>query len=69
MFKQLRKLLNKKIGSHVPCRYSMSIIWAFDILENKHILYHGKKCMKEFCNPLREHAANVINFEKKKRYY
>ena len=25
-----------KIDKHVPCRYSMSTIWAFDNNENKH---------------------------------
>ena len=44
----------------------MSIIWTFDKKGNKHTLYRGEDCMKIFCNPLREHATNVINFEKKK---
>ena len=38
----------------------MSAAGAFDNIENKHTLYH-----KEFCTSLREHATNVINFEKK----
>ena len=38
-----------KIGDHIPCGYSMSTIWAFDHTENKYILYHGKDCMKIFC--------------------
>ena len=44
----------------------MSTIWAFDNIENKHTLYRGKDCMKKFCSSLREHATNVINFEKNK---
>ena len=44
----------------------MSTIWAFDNIENKHTLYRGKDCMKKFCSSLREHAINVINFEKNK---
>ena len=44
----------------------MQSIWAFDIRENKHSLYCGKDCMKEFFILLKEHAADVINFEKKK---
>ena len=28
-----------KIGGHIPYGYSMSIIWAFDHIENKHNLY------------------------------
>ena len=44
----------------------MSIIWAFDKTENKHALYRGEDCMKKFCTSVKEHATNVINFEKKK---
>ena len=29
-------------------------------------IYHGENCMKKFCISLREHAANLIDFEKKK---
>ena len=53
-----------KIGEHIPCGYLMSTIWAFDNIENKHTLYCGEGCMKNFCTSLREHAANVINFGK-----
>ena len=28
-----------KIGEHIPCGYSMSTIWAFDHIANKHTLY------------------------------
>ena len=55
-----------KIGEHIPCRYSMSTIWAFDRIENKHNLYRGKDCMKKFCTSLREHAKNIIGFEERK---
>ena len=44
----------------------MSAIWAFDNIENKHTFYCGKGCMKKFCESLREHAKNIIDFEKKK---
>ena len=44
----------------------METMWAFDIRENKHSLYCGKDCMKKLCILLKEHAADVINFEKKK---
>ena len=55
-----------KVDEHIPCGYSMSTIWVFDHIENKHTLYRGKDCMKKFCGPLREHAKNIIDFEKKK---
>ena len=44
----------------------MSTIWAFDPIRKKHTLYCGKDCMKKFCKSLREHARNIIDFEKKK---
>ena len=50
----------------ITCGNSMSAIWAFDNIENKHTLYRGEGCMTKFCTSLREHATNVINFEKKK---
>ena len=43
----------------------MATIWAFDHKENKYTLYCGEDCIKKFCTYLREHATNVINFEKK----
>ena len=45
--------------------YSVSTIWAFDSIENKHTLYCGEECMKKFCTSLREHSTNITNFEKK----
>ena len=54
-----------KIEKNIPCRYSTSTIWAFDHIENKHSLYHGEDCMKTFCESLREHVENIIDFEKK----
>ena len=44
----------------------MSTIWGFDHIENKYTLYHGKDCIQKICTSLREHAKNVIDFEKKK---
>ena len=56
----------KKIGEHIPCGYSMSTIWAFDHIENKHTLYRGKDSIKMLCESLREYAKNIVDFEKKK---
>ena len=42
------------IGEHIPYGYSMSTIWTFDNIENKHTLYHGGNCMKKFCTFLKE---------------
>ena len=45
---------------------SMSTIWTFDGIENKHDVYRGDNDMNNFCESLREHAMKIINFEKKK---
>ena len=37
-----------KISEHISRGYSMSVIWRFDHIEDKHTLYHGKDCMKKF---------------------
>ena len=44
----------------------MSRIYGFHHIENKHTLYREKDCMKKICDSLREHAKNIIAFEKKK---
>ena len=51
-----------KIGDNIPCEYSMSTIWRFDHIKDKHALYHEKDCMKEFCESLREHAKSITGF-------
>ena len=54
-----------KISEHILCGYSMSAIWGFDHIENKHISYHGKDCMRKFYNSLREHLKKLILKRKK----
>ena len=43
----------------------MPTIWEFENIENKHFISQ-RRLHKTFCISLREHAANVVNFEKKK---
>ena len=38
--------------------------WAFSNIENKHTVYCGEDCMKKLYSSLREHAKNIIDFEK-----
>ena len=54
-----------KVGEHIPSGFFMSTISSFKCIENKHNVYRGKNCMKKFCESLREHATEIINFEKK----
>ena len=55
-----------KVGEPIPSGFSMSTILSFKNIENKHDVYRGKYCMKKFCESLREHAMEIINFKKKK---
>ena len=52
-----------KIWKHVPCGYSISIIWEFDHIERKH-----SSCMEVFCISFTErgHAKFVIDIFLKK---
>ena len=44
----------------------MSKVSSFRSIENKHDVYRGKDCMKNFCEFLRQYAMKIINFEMKK---
>ena len=44
----------------------MSKISSFRSIENKHDVYRGKDCTKNFCEFLREHAMKITNFKKKR---
>ena len=50
---------------HIPSGYSMSTIWAFHDIENKHTLYREKDCRKKFRSSFRRHAKNIIDFKKR----
>ena len=41
----------------------MPTIWGFDHIENKHTCM--KKLYEKVCTSLREHAKNIIDYEKK----
>ena len=55
-----------KVTEHIPPSFSMSTIYSFKRLENKHDVYRGKDCAKKFCESLREHAMERTSLEKKK---
>ena len=54
-----------KINKHTPSGCSLSTHCSFDTTKNNFDHYRGKKCMKNFCLHLREHATKIINYEKK----
>ena len=44
----------------------MSTMSSFRSKEKKDDVYRGKYYIEKFCEPLREHAMEMINFKKKK---
>ena len=50
-----------KVGEHSPS----GTILSFKSIENKHDVYRGKDCMRNFCESLREHAMKIIIVFKK----
>ena len=55
-----------EINKHTRSGYSSFTHCSFDKSKNKLDYYRGKDCMKKFSKDLREHAAKIINYEKKK---
>ena len=55
-----------KVGEYISSGFSMSTISSFKSIENEHDVYRGKECIEKFCESLREHAMEIINFEKNK---
>ena len=55
----------KKVSEHISCGYSMSNIYAFDDINNKHDGCRSKDCIKAFCESLKELAMEINDFEKK----
>ena len=47
----------------------MSTISSFRNKENKHDVYTGKGCMRNFFDFLRKHAMKTINFKNKKNEF
>ena len=56
-----------KVNEHFPSAFLMLTISSFRSIENRHHdVYRGKDCMKNLCEPLREHTMKIITFKKKK---
>ena len=58
------KLFTTKVGQHISSGYSISIIWTFQGVENKHDVYRGEDCMKKFCESSRDSSTKINNFQK-----
>ena len=49
-----KKSATTKIGEQISCGYSVSTIWAFEKMKNRHTSYRAENCMRKFCNSLRQ---------------
>ena len=55
-----------KINKHTPSGYSSFTYCSFDETKNKLRHDRGKNCMKNFCEDLKKHTTEIINYEKKR---
>ena len=55
-----------KMNKHTLSGYSLFTHCSFDLTKNKLHCYRGKDCMEKFCQDFKEHAAKIINYEKRK---
>ena len=62
----LENSLTTEIGEYIRWGDLMSTTRSFDHIENKHILYHKKDCLRKICSPLRQQTKSIICFEKEK---
>ena len=54
-----------KVNKHTAFSYSLFTHCSFDATKHKLDYYKNKNCMKKFCLDLREHATEIVNYEKK----
>ena len=48
-----------KASKQIPSGFLMPTVSSFRSMQNKHDVYRGKDCMKEFCEILREHTVKI----------
>ena len=61
-----KKSSTVKINKHTPSGYLFFTHCSTDTTKNRHDYYRDKDCMKKFCKDLKEPAANIIDYEKKR---
>ena len=61
-----KKSYTEKKYMHIPSSYLLFTQCSLDSTKNKLDCYRVKDCMKKFCKDVEEHAAKIINYEKKK---
>ena len=60
-----KKSYTEKKYMHIPSSYLLFTQCSLDSTKNKLDCYRVKDCMKKFCKDVEEHAAKIINYEKK----
>ena len=60
-----KKSSTTKINKHTLSGYSLFTHCSFDATKNKLDCYRRKDCMERCCKDLKEHAARIINYEKR----
>ena len=50
-------------AKHERYGYALSLICSFDKTKNKHSVYRGRDCIKEFCKDLKELETKITNCE------
>ena len=61
----LEKSYTERKAKHEPSGYSLSLICSSDSTKNRHYLYRGKDCIKNFCKKLKELVTEIINYPEK----
>ena len=56
-------------NKHTPPGHLLFTKFSFDVTKNKVDCYRGKYCIKRCCKDLKEHATEIIDYEKKNWYY
>ena len=52
-------------NKHTPPGHLLFTKFSFDVTKNKVDCYRGKYCIKRCCKDLKEHATEIIDYEKK----
>ena len=58
-----KKSSTTKINKHAPSSYSLFIHFSFDVTKNN---LDYQDSMEKFCKDLKDYAAKIINYEKKR---
>ena len=61
-----KKSSTTKINEHMPSGYSFLTRSLFGTTKNRFDYQRGENCMKNLCLDLRQHATEIINYEKKR---